>query len=604
MQHFLKTLSYLKYYKKEAFLNILFNVLTALFTIASFLVLKPFLDILFVEPTANSTTASQASGFVAYYKNFFNDALAEYIQLEGKKAGLLLVSLIVIATFFFKNLFRYLALYVMAPVRFGIEKRIRQGLYKKLLNLPLSYFSEERKGDLMSRISLDVQEIQWSILQSVEVVVRSPIMIIGSLAVMFYISPSLTAFSFILILFIGLIIGGIGKTLKRNSKKAQVSHGKILSILEESIGGLRIIRAFNAESYQKHYFNKENEQYAHWMQIIMRRKDLSSPTTEFLGIAVVVVLLMYGGNLVFEGAFSASTFVVFISMFYNIIDPAKAFSNAYYSIQKGSAAIERVNEVMNQKEEASGPALYSELDFQHQIEFKEVSFAYASGEKVLSDINLVIKKGEKIALVGSSGAGKSTIADLIPRFYELEEGEILLDSKNTKDIEIRSLRSLISVVSQEAILFNDTIYNNIVFGMKNIDEAAVIKAAKIANAHDFISNCSEGYQTIIGDSGNKLSGGQRQRLTIARAILRDSPILILDEATSSLDAASELLVQQALEKAMQNRTSIIIAHRFSSIQHVDKIVVLDAGIIVETGTHTSLLAQNGIYTKLSKLQNI
>jgi subfamily B ATP-binding cassette protein MsbA len=604
MQHFFKTLRYLRYYKREALLNILFNILTALFTIASFLVLKPFLDILFVEQAVAPIATEPSMGFIAYYKHLFNQALGNYIELSGKKAGLLLVSTLVVATFLCKNLFRYLALYAMAPVRFGIEKRIRLALYQKLLCLPLAYYSEEKKGDLMSRISLDVQEIQWSVLQSVEVVVRSPIMIFGSLAVMFYISPQLTAFSFILILFVGFIIGGIGKTLKRSSKKAQVSHGKILSILEESIGGLRIIRAFNAENHQTNHFNQENEYYASLMKRIMRRKDLSSPTTEFLGIAVVVVLLLYGGNLVFEGAFSASTFVVFISMFYNIIDPAKAFSNAYYAIQKGSAAIERVDEIMYQEEEDKLPSTDLTATFEQALEFRNVSFSYATGEQVLSKINLIIKKGEKIALVGSSGAGKSTIADLIPRFYELEEGAILLDKTNTKSLNIKSLRSLISIVSQQAILFNDTIYNNIVLGLENIDEAAVIKAAKIANAHDFILNCSEGYQTIVGDGGNKLSGGQRQRLTIARAILRDSPILILDEATSSLDAASELLVQQALEQAMHNRTSIIIAHRFSSIQHVDKIVVLEQGKIVEIGSPDSLLAQNGVYAKLSRLQNL
>lgn len=604
MQHFFKTLRYLKYYKKEALFNILFNVLTALFTIASFLVLKPFLDILFVADGVEAVATDNNAGFIAYYKNYFNQFLSEYIQDEGKKAGLLLVSGLVIATFLLKNLSRYLALFAMAPVRFGIEKRIRQAVYDKLLHLPLSYFSEEKKGDLMARISADVQEIQWSILQSLETVVRSPLMIIGSLAVMFYISPGLTAFSFILILFVGLVIGGIGKTLKRKSKKAQESQGRLLSLLEETIGGLRIIRAFNAEDYQKQHFDKENQHYASLMQRIMRRKDLSSPTTEFLGVTVVVILLMYGGNLVFEGAFSASTFVVFISMFYNIIDPAKAFSNAYYAIQKGSAAIERVQEIVEQPEEQHYPETPATASFEQKIEFQNVHFSYENNDAVLRNINLTIHKGEKIALVGGSGAGKSTLVDLITRFYELETGKICFDGKDIKQFRLKELRAMISIVSQQAILFNDTIYNNIVFGMQNISKTEVIHAAKVANAHQFIENCPQGYDSIIGDSGNKLSGGQRQRITIARAILRNSPILILDEATSALDAASELLVQEALQNIMQDRTVIVIAHRFSSIQHVDKIIVLDKGQIVEQGNHQMLSAQNGIYAQLLKLQKM
>ncbi|BDS09632.1 ABC transporter ATP-binding protein [Aureispira anguillae] len=602
MQHFWKTIQYLKYYKSYAILNILFNVLAALFTIASFLVLKPFLDILFVTEVVETTKVIE-TGFIANCKTYFNNTLNQYILDNGKNAGLILVSIIVITTFLFKNLFRYLALYVMVPVRYGIEKRIRQAVFQKLMYLPLSYFSEERKGDLMSRITIDVQEIQWSVLQSVETIVRSPIMIIGSLAVMLYISPLLTGFSFILILFVGLIIGGIAKTLKRKSTAAQESQGRLLSILDEALGGLRIVRAFNAESYQEQNFEAENQYYEGTMTRIMRRKDLSSPLTEFLGVAVVVVLLMFGGSLVFQGVFEASTFVVFITMFYNIIDPAKSFSSAYYAIQKGSAAIERIHQILAHPIHIQdAPDAQAIQQLKTGIEFQNVSFQYNSDRLILDTINLTIPKGQSIAFVGASGAGKSTLIDLIPRFYDIEQGAILLDGINIKDYQLKDLRGLMSMVSQEAILFNDTIYNNIVFGLENISQEEVERAAKIANAHEFIVQLEKGYQTSIGDRGSKLSGGQRQRITIARAILRNPPILILDEATSALDSASERLVQEALFRVMQNRTSIVIAHRLSTIQHVDKIIVLQDGKIVEQGKHEELLAVGGIYQQLVKLQ--
>lgn len=602
MQHFWKTIQYLTYYKSYAILNILFNILTALFTIASFLVLKPFLDLLFITEVVESTSIVE-SGFIATCKAYFNNALSQYIVEHGKYAGLILVSSIVITTFLFKNLFRYLALYVMVPVRYGIEKRIRQAVFHKLMHLPLSYFSEERKGDLMARITIDVQEIQWSVLQSVETVVRSPIMIIGSLGVMLYISPLLTGFSFILIVFVGLIIGGIARTLKRESTEAQESQGRLLSILDEALGGLRIVRAFSAENYQTNNFEQENQHYENTMTRIMRRKDLSSPLTEFLGVAVVVVLLMFGGSLVFQGAFAASTFVVFITMFYNIIDPAKSFSSAYYAIQKGSAAIERIHQVLETPIDIEDiPNAKTIQQLKKGIEFKNVSFQYNTERLILDNINLTIPKGSSVALVGASGAGKSTIIDLIPRFYDLQQGAILLDGINIKEYQLNDLRGLMSMVSQEAILFNDTVYNNIVFGLPNVHPKQVKEAAKIANAHEFISQMEQGYQTSIGDRGSKLSGGQRQRITIARAILRNPPILILDEATSALDSASERLVQEALFRIVQNRTSIVIAHRLSTIKNVDKIVVLQEGKIIEQGSHEALLQAGGVYQQLVKLQ--
>lgn len=605
MRHFFNTLRYLRFYKLHAGLNILFNILTAVFTIASFLVLKPFLDILF-SPEVLANAANQSTdGWVDNWQNYFNATLSDYILANGKKAGLIIVAAIVVVTFFFKNFFRYLSLFVMAPVRYGIEQRIRAAVFQQMLQLPFAWFSEERKGDLMARITVDVQEIQWSVLQSIETVVRSPIMILGSLGVMLYISPLLTGFSFILILFVGVIIGGIAKTLKKKSTAAQESQGRLLAILDEALGGLRIVRAFRAEQYQETTFERENKHYATTMRRIMQRKDMSSPLTEFLGISVVMVLLMFGGNLVFEGNFAASTFVVFISMFYNIIDPAKSFSSAYYAIQKGSAAVERVEEVLQSTTELKDtPKALPIKTLKEGIEFQKVSFRYNKERWILKDIDLTIPKGSSVALVGASGAGKSTLIDLLPRFYEVTTGQILLDNQQIAAYQLQDLRAMMSLVSQEAILFNDTIYNNIVFGLEGVTQEEVEAAAKIANAHDFILGTPAAYATNIGDRGNKLSGGQRQRLTIARAILRNPPILILDEATSALDSASEKEVQEALLRVMQNRTSIVIAHRLSTIQHCDKIVVMQEGKIVEQGTHEALLAQKGAYHKLVALQQL
>lgn len=600
MKVLLHTLSYIRNYRLYAGLNILFNILTAIFAIISLLIIKPFLDILF---TSSYTPPVSDGSWVGDLISLFNGFLIQLIETDGKKTGLFFVCLMVIATFFLKNLFRYLAMFVMAPVRNGIERDLRQEVFDKLMHLPLSYFSDERKGDLMSRLTADVKEVQWSVLRSLETFVRSPISIIGSLAVMIYISSSLALFSFVLILFVGLIIGRVGKTLKKKSSRAQNSLGNILSILDEALGGLRIIFAFNAEKYQKEKFGQENQQYYDIMNRILRRKDLSSPLTEFLGVSIVVVLLMYGGHLVFSGEFEASTFVTFVLMFYNIIDPAKSFSSAFYDMQKGSAAAERLKVILETPSDITNKEDAKSLEsFGKQIEYKNLSFSYTGEMNVLENINLTINKGESVALVGASGAGKSSLADLLPRFYDPTSGEILIDDVDIKDYKLHDLRGQMSVVSQEAILFNDTIRNNILFGLKDRSQEEIEAAAKVANAHDFILEAENGYDSMIGDRGTKLSGGQRQRLTIARAILRNPPILILDEATSALDSASEKLVQEALIKVMKNRTSIIIAHRLSTIQHVDKIVVMQEGKIVEQGKHQELLDKNGIYTQLARLQ--
>jgi ABC-type multidrug transport system fused ATPase/permease subunit len=523
---------------------------------------------------------------------------------QGKGAALAFVCFSILGVFFFKNLFRYLSLFFMAPVRNGIIRDLRQQLFDKVLFLPLAYFSEERKGDLMSRITADVQEVEWSILNVLESIFREPLIIVGALAFMLYVSPSLTLFVFGLMIFTAVVIGGIGRTLKRSSNLVQQKLGDIVSIVEEALGGLRIIKGFNAEAYQQQKFARENNHYRWILTRLLWRRDLSSPLSEFLGIGTVAVLLWYGSQQVFSGQLQAETFLTFIFAFYNVIDPAKSLTKSIYNIQKGIGAMQRVELVLDAKaaiqEKPDAVAIES---FERKIEYRGLSFRYRQDDgPVLQDINLEIARGEVVALVGASGAGKTTLADLLPRFYDPTTGGIYIDGLDIRDCQLHSLRQLMGIVSQEAILFNDTIYNNIVFGMEGVSMEDVAQAAKVANAHDFIMATEQGYQTNIGDRGSKLSGGQRQRLTIARAILKNPPILILDEATSALDSESEKLVQEALGQLMKNRTSIVIAHRLSTIQYADKIVVMKQGRIVEQGTHQTLLERGGEYRKLVGLQ--
>lgn len=600
MIHILKILKYLTDYKKYGSLNILFNLLTAIFTILSFLVLKPFLDILFVEQI-DAAVLEPASDLLSQIKFQFNTFLIKQIQINGKSHALLVVALIVSGTFLLKNLFRYLALFFIAPIRYGIEKKIRQKVFNHILDLPINFFNEKNKGDIISRVSSDVQEIQWSMLQSLETIVRSPLLILGSFSVMIYISPALTLFSFCLVLIVGVIIGNISKNLKKKSNAAQNSLGKMLSILDETIKGIKIIRIFNAEKYASDTFRQENDFYKNTLIQIMRRKDLSSPLTEFLAIIVVAALLVYGGNLVFRGDFSASTFVIFITMFYNIIDPAKSFSNSYYSIQKGSAAIDRIEELLNINNDIKNEINAESMpEFSKDIKFEQVNFSYDK-DLVLNHINFSINKGETIAFVGGSGAGKSTIAQLIPRFWDTTAGEILFDGRNVKSYTLESLREKIAYVSQENILFNDSIRNNICFGTQE-DSDLLAQAIQLACVDEFISDLKDGIDENIGENGLKLSGGQRQRIALARAIYRNRPILILDEATASLDYETEKIIQKNLT-GLQSVTKIIIAHRISTIQDADKIFVLQKGQIVESGTHEQLIGLNMHYKKLYDLQN-
>lgn len=598
-------MKYLGNYRLLVAGNIASNILTALFTVVAIPLLAPFLNLLFSEDESRLLQElPQDSQGVTYATDWLNFQLSRLIIEHGREQALMYVIGAIIAAFFLKNLFRYLALFFMAPVRNGVVRDLRKQLFDKVLHLPLAYFSEERKGDTLSRISADVQEVEGSILNVLEAVFREPLIIIGSLAYMLYVSPSLTAFVFGLILFTAFIIGGIGRTLKRSSSAVQEKLGSIVAIVEEALGGLRIIKGFNAEPYQQQKFARENNSYRTLLTRLLWRRDLSSPLSEFLGISVVAVLLWFGSRQVFSGQLDAEVFLTFIFAFYNVIDPAKSFSKAYYHVQKGIGAMERIEVILdapNTIQEKKDALPISEL--QTSIAYENVGFAYRNEEgPVLENIDLTISKGKVVALVGSSGAGKSTMVDLLPRFYDVSSGRITIDGNDIRDYRLHDLRSLMGIVSQDAILFNDSIYNNIVFGLQNVGSQEVEQAARIANAHDFIMGTEQGYQTNIGDRGNKLSGGQRQRITIARAILKNPPILILDEATSALDSESEKLVQAALVELMKNRTSIVIAHRLSTIQHADEIMVMKAGRIIERGTHAELLEVDGEYRKLVRLQ--
>lgn len=594
-------------YKHRVVLNVVCNLLMVIFSIFSITLFIPFLKILLpseeeelilVEP--GPISVFNIESYTDHFKYFFSQIIAEH----GEQRALTMALGVLLLSYFFRNVFRYLAQFFVIPARNGIIRDLRQILFDRSMDLPLGFFTERRKGDIISRVSNDIEVVQMSILQMVEVVVRAPLMIIGSLAVMLFISGKLTIFVIILLLVSTLLIGGIGRALKKQSHKAQTTLGTLMALLEQGLSGLKVIKAFNAEMFQKKTFFDVNNTYKEYMNKLLWRQNLSSPVSEFLGVLIFAILILYGFDLIQNKELEATTFIAFILAFWNVTDPAKKLSNAYYNIKKGLAALDRINEVIQEKNTIEDLPNAKPLEnFKSGIQFENVNFAYPEqATNVLEKVNLSVPKGKVIALVGPSGSGKSTLVDLILRYHDVGSGGIKIDGLDIRDVKLLDLRSLFGLVTQEPILFNDSIYSNITFGYEDATKEEVIQAAKIANAHDFILETEHGYDTNIGDRGSKLSGGQRQRLTIARAILRDPPILILDEATSALDSKSEKLVQDSIQKVMQNRTAIIIAHRLSTIQHADEIVVLKEGRVVEQGSHEQLMSENGDYQKLVKMQ--
>lgn len=610
MKKLWKVLRFALPYKGHALLNILFNIFGAVFSLATFALFIPVLNILFdksklITEAPAPLTWDHITSKDALSDNF-NYLISQNISLYGEQKALLYICIAIVVLFFLKNFFRYMAMFFLAPVRNGVVKDIRNILYKKMLYLPLGYYSDQRKGDLMARLTTDVQEVEWSIMSSLEMLFREPITIILYLTAMLIMSPQLSLFVLIMLPLSGLIIGQIGKSLKRTSVKGQRKMGEILSIIEETISGLRIIKAFNAIGYSQRKFEETNSTYFKLMNRLYRKRDLASPLSEFLGAIVMVIVLSYGGMLIFSATsnLTASVFLAYLAIFSQILNPAKAIVTASYNIQKGAASVERIQKVLDAEETITQKTYAIEHKvFEHQIEYRNVSFQYEKDE-VLKNVNLTIPKGKTVALVGTSGGGKSTMVDLLPRFYDVVGGEILIDSIPITDLVISDLRGMMGIVSQETILFNGSLYENIAFGLDNIKLEDVVSAAKVANAHEFIDKLELGYETNIGDRGIKLSGGQRQRISIARAVLKNPPILILDEATSALDTESERLVQDALTNLMKNRTSIVIAHRLSTIQHADEIIVMQKGEIVERGNHLDLLERNGVYKKLNEMQTL
>ncbi len=606
MEYFKKILRFARPYRKYGFLNIFFNILYALFSALSFAALIPMLEVLF-DKTKKVTEAPRYQG-LGTLKEYYLDYMNYYIgQLsdENPMSGLVLVIGLVLVLFLLKNVFNYLAMYFITFLRNGVLKDIRNRMYRKITDLPIAYYSEKRKGDVIARITSDVLEIQHSFLSILELIVREPLTILFTIIIMFLISVKLTIFVFIFIPVAGMIISWIGKSLKRQSGRVQREQGEFLSIVEETLGGLRVIKAFNAESRFYKTFQASTTRFYRFSNKLLNRQNLASPTGEFLGILVIGVLLWFGGKMVLiDGTLDAPSFIAYMGLAYNILTPAKSISKASYGVKKGNAAAERVLEIL----ETENPITDSEQavekeSFDQEIRIENISFKYED-EYVLKNFTLQVPKGETVALVGQSGSGKSTIANLLTRFYDVSAGEIKIDGIAIQDITTKSLRNLMGLVTQDSILFNDTVQNNISIGRENATPEEIVAAAKIANAHDFITALPNGYHTNIGDSGNKLSGGQKQRLSIARAVLKNPPIMILDEATSALDTESERLVQDALEKMMRNRTSVVIAHRLSTIQNAHTIVVLQKGEIVEQGSHETLLERDGVYRKLVDMQSL
>ncbi|WP_029033769.1 ABC transporter ATP-binding protein [Salinimicrobium terrae] len=605
MNYFKKIMRFAIPYKRFAILNIICNILYALFSTLSFLALIPVIQILF-DKTRQVAVEPQWAGLGSmkdYMIDYFNFEVTRRVN-EDEVAALLFVCGIVVVLFFLKNLFGYLAAFFITFLRNGVLRDVRNAIYDKILMLPISYFSEKRKGDTISRITADVNEVQTSFLSILELVVREPLMIIFTIIAMLLISPTLTLFVFVFLPISGFIISTIGKKLKSKSSEAQAENGYFLSLVEETLSSLKIVKGFNAEDKFRNKFHDSTSRLKRILDSLVNRQNLASPTSEFLGIFVIVIILWFGGNMVLiEGTLEGATFIAFMGLAYNILTPAKQISKATYSVKKGDAAAERIFQVLEAESTITDSKnAVEKTDFEEVVEIENISFRYEE-ENVLKNFSIKVPKGSTVALVGQSGSGKSTIANLITRFYDVNEGAIKIDGVDIRNMTKKSLRNLMGLVTQDSILFNDTIRNNVGLGKDNSTDEEIVEALKIANAWEFVKDLPLGLNTNIGDSGNKLSGGQKQRLSIARAVLKNPPIMILDEATSALDTESERLVQKALENMMKNRTSIVIAHRLSTIQNAEQIVVMQKGQIVEQGKHSELLAKKSVYQKLVEMQS-
>ncbi|HSK12790.1 MAG TPA: ABC transporter ATP-binding protein [Phnomibacter sp.] len=607
MGKYARIFTYLKVYKGELMAYVVCIILSTVFSLASIGMLMPFLDLIFTGSSSTLDLAAQSKGG-SDIMGWVREKMNAFAQANNGNplAVLLLICGFMLGSIILKNFFFYLSLYILNPLKNRVVTRFRGDLYDKVLSLPIGYFTEKRKGDLMSRVTNDISEVENSIVGTLEGWLRDPLQIILTLTALLILSVQLTLFLLVLLPVVGFIIGRISRSLRKQSLAAAEKQGEAVSVLDETLGGLRVIKAFNAQQLLQDKFHSINNDLLGVKNKINRRRDLASPMSETMGVFVFCCILLYGGYLIFSknAGLEPAMFMTYLGMFYNIINPAKNLSQSFYNIQKGSAAIGRIEEILNTKSTVVDmPGAEPLASFDHSIEFRNVTFRY-DDVTILDKIDLTIHKGSTVALVGSSGAGKSTLADLVPRFHDVTEGELLIDGVNIKNLTIESVRSFMGIVTQEPILFNDTIAANIALGQKEATPDAIQQAAKVANAHQFIMHKEEGYQTNIGDRGSKLSGGERQRLTIARAVLKNPPVLILDEATSSLDTESERLVQDAINHLMEERTTLVIAHRLSTVRHADEIIVLQKGKIIQRGKHDELIKQEGMYKRLVEMQEV